>query len=140
MSNSASWIDLIFTSQPNLAMHSCVHPSLHASCHHQIVLGKFNLTIFYRPSYKRLVWHYQQGNTDLIKRAIEFFDWKKSLNNFHVNKQASVFNETIMNIFENFIPHETITCNGKDRPWMNKQIKTLIAEKKTLYKRLKRRM
>ena len=45
-----------------------------------------------------------------------------------------------MNIFENFIPHETITCNDKDPPWMNKQIKTLIAEKNALYKHLKGRM
>ena len=44
-----------------------------------------------------------------------------------------------MNIFENFIPRETITCNNKDFPWMNKQIKTLIAEK-TLYQRLNQRM
>ena len=57
-----------------------------------------------------------------------------------MNKQVSVFNETIMNVFENFIPHETVTCNDRDPPWMNKQIKTLIAEKNALYKRLKRRM
>ena len=44
-----------------------------------------------------------------------------------------------MNIFENFIPRELITCNNKDFPWMNKQIKILIAEK-TLYQRLKQRM
>ena len=54
---------------------------------------------------------------------------RKSLPNLNVNKQVSVFNETIINIFENFIPHETITCNDKDPPWMKKQIKTLIAEK-----------
>ena len=49
-----------------------------------------------------------------------------------MNKQVSVFNETIMNIFENFIPHETITCNDKDPPWMNRQTKTLIEEKDSL--------
>ena len=65
--NSASCIDLIFTSQPNLLMHSSVHPSLHPNCHRQIVFSKFNLTIFYPPSYKRLAWHYQQGYTDLSK-------------------------------------------------------------------------
>ena len=121
-------------------MHSGVHPSLHPNCYHQIVLAKFNLTVFYPPPYKRLVWHYQQANTDLIKRAIELFDWEKSLSNLDVNKQVSVFNETIMNIFENFIPHETITCNDKDPPWMNKQIKTLTAEKNALYKSLKQRL
>ena len=121
-------------------MHSSVHPSLHPNCHHQIAFGKFNLTIFYLPPYKRLVWRYQQANTGLIKRAIGLFDWEKSLSNLDVNKQISVFNETIVNIFENFIPHETITYNDKDPPWMNKQIKTIIAEKNALCKRLKQRM
>ena len=45
-----------------------------------------------------------------------------------------------MNIFEHFISHETINCNDKDPPWMNKQIKKLISEKNALYKLLKRRM
>ena len=42
-----------------------------------------------------------------------------------------------MNIFTNFIPHETITPNDKDPSWINKQIKTLAMEKNCLYKRLK---
>ena len=33
---SSSCIDLIFTDQPFLVVDSGVHPSLHASCHHQI--------------------------------------------------------------------------------------------------------
>ena len=45
-----------------------------------------------------------------------------------------------MNIFENFIPHGTITCHDKDPPRMNKQIKMVAAEKNALYKRLKRKM
>ena len=45
-----------------------------------------------------------------------------------------------MSIFKNFIPRKTTTSNDKDPPWMNKQIKTLTAEKKALYERLKRRM
>ena len=45
-----------------------------------------------------------------------------------------------MNIFENFILHETIIRSDKDPPLKNKQIKTHIADKNTLYKRLKRSM
>ena len=116
LSNSASCINLIFTSQSILALHSGIHLSQHPNCNHQIIFAKFNLAIFYFPPYKRLVWHYQQANTDLIKRAIELLDWEKSLSNLDVNKQFSVFNETIMNIFENFIPHETIACNDKIIP------------------------
>ena len=69
--NSASCIDVIFTSQPNLLMHSSVHTSMHPNCHHKIVFSKFNHTIFYPQSYKRLAWHYQQTNTDLSEQAIE---------------------------------------------------------------------
>ena len=121
-------------------MHFDVQPSLHPNCHHQIIFAKLNLTNFYRLTFivKQLVWYYQQPN--FIKRAIELSDWEKSLSNLDVNKQVSVFNETIMNIFENFIPHETITYNEKDPPLMTKQIKRLIAEKNALDKRLKRRI
>ena len=77
----------------------------------------------------RLVWHYQQANTDIIKQTIELLDWEKGLSNLDMNKQVSVFNKTIMNIFENFILHETFTCNDKDPPWMNKQIKTLVEKR-----------
>ena len=44
--NSSSCIDLIFSSQPNLAAESGVHSSLHSNCHHQIVFAKFNLNFF----------------------------------------------------------------------------------------------
>ena len=46
LSNSASCIDLIITSQPNLVMHSGVHPSLHPNCHHQLIFAKLNLFFF----------------------------------------------------------------------------------------------
>ena len=95
LSNSASCIDLIIKSQPNLVMHSSVHPSLHPNCHHQLIFAKLNLFFFYPPPYKRLVLHYQQANTDLIKRAIELFVWKKTLSNLDVNKQVSVLTKQL---------------------------------------------
>ena len=55
LSNSTSCIHLIFTSQPNLVMHSGIHLSLHPNCHHQVVFTKFNITIFYPQTYKELL-------------------------------------------------------------------------------------
>ena len=49
----SSCIDLIFASQPNLVMESCVHSSLHENCHHQIIYAKFKLKIYYPPPYER---------------------------------------------------------------------------------------
>ena len=127
LDNSKSCIDLIFTSQPNMIMDSGVHPSLHSNCHHQIIYAKFDLKVFYPSPYERTVWHFFWANSDHIKKAINLFDWESSLNNLNVNKQVSVFNETIMNIMSNFVPNELITCDDRDPPWKNRYIKNLIA-------------
>ena len=47
--SSASCIDLIFTNQPNIAMDSGVHLSLHKKCHHQIIHLKLSLRYEYPP-------------------------------------------------------------------------------------------
>ena len=45
-----------------------------------------------------------------------------------------LFNKTIKNIVSNYIPHETIGCNNRDPPWINKNIKKLINDKNHEYK------
>ena len=40
-----------------------------------------------------------------------------------------------MNIVSNFIPHETVICDGRHPPWINTRIKNLINIKKILYKK-----
>ena len=132
LNNSTSCIDLTFNSQSNLLIESCVHPSLHPNFHHQIVFPKFNLDIVYPPPYEREIWHYQKANIDLIKRAINSFDWEKAFCNIDIDKMVSIFNQTIINILCNFIPHETVLFDGRDPPWMNKGIKKLIHEKKSI--------
>ena len=77
LENSSSCIDLIFTSQPNLVMDAGIHPSLHASFHHQIVYAKFNLKIYYPPPYEREVWHFQKAGINLIRRAMNEFNWER---------------------------------------------------------------
>ena len=111
LNNSSSCIDLIFTAQPNLVMQSGVHSSLHANCYHQLRYGKFNSNVFYPPPYKRGVWHYKLANSYCIQRAIKKFDWEKAFLSVDVNKKVLIFNETILNIKRNFIPHEIVTCN-----------------------------
>ena len=80
-------------------MESGAQPSLHESCHHQLVYAKFNLKVWYSPPYEREIWHYQHVNIDQIKRAIEQFPWKKSFRNLRINEMVHLFNKTIKNIF-----------------------------------------
>ena len=135
---SSSCIDLIFTTQPNLVVESGAHPSLHANCHHQLVFAKFNLQIYYPPPYPREIWHYIQANSQLIRRAISTFNWDRTFLNTNVNEKVSISTSTVMNILNNFIPHETIVCDDKDPPWFNKAIKYLIQKKKDTFKKYRK--
>ena len=122
-------IDLIHTTQPNLDLESGVHSSFHSNFHHHITFAKFNLKIHYSPSYEREVWHYQKANVDQIRQAISEFPWDSRFANISVNEQAQLFTQTFQNIISNYIPHETITCDDRNRPWIDEKIKKLVLHK-----------
>ena len=110
-------------------METGVHHSLQSNCPHQITYAKFNLKIHYPSPYEREIWHYQKVNTDQIGKAIEQFSWDRLFRNLVINEMVFLFNRTIKNILSNYIPHEIIICDDRDRPWINKRIKELINEK-----------
>ena len=135
MLNSSSFcIDLIFALQPNLVMESGIYSSLHSNCHHQIVFAKLNLSIFHPPPYERTVWYYERANDELIRRAMDQFDWLRTLSNINADEKVYFFTKTLLNIIQNFIPHETIICDDGDPPWIKKKIKKLMIEKNLAFK------
>ena len=115
-------------------MESGIHSLLHENCHHQLIYAKFNLKMWYPPPNERDIWHYQNANMDQIERAIEQFPWEKSFRNLRINEMVHLFNKTIKNILSNYIPHETITCDDRDPPWINSKIKQLIQEINNTYR------
>ena len=46
-------------------------------------------------------------------------------------KQVAAFNETILNVFRNYVPIKYITTDDKDPAWINENVKTKIKEKNT---------
>ena len=46
-----------------------------------------------------------------------------------------LFKKTVKNIISNYIPHETVTLDDRDPPWINKNGKQLILKKNEMYKR-----
>ena len=118
--------------QPNL--ESGIYSLLHSSCNHQIFFAKFNLFILYPPPYERTVLYYERANTELIRRTIDQFDWLKTLSSVNVDEKIYFFTKALLNIIQNFIPHETIICDHRDPPWINKEIKKLMIEKNLAFK------
>ena len=129
MHNSSLCIDLTFASQPNLITESGVHPSLRPNCHHQLIYAKFNLQIYYPPQYYREVWQYSDANTELIRRTVDQFNWQKAFLNKNVNEKVDIFNETILNILRNSMPHKTVLCDDRDPSWFNNKIDPLYTKK-----------
>ena len=75
-------------------------------------------------------------NADLIWGAIDLFDWDyvKALHFDDVDKQGAIFSDTLMNIMQNFVPNETFICDDRNPPWMNKEIKQFIEQKKNSFR------
>ena len=79
--------------------------------------------ILYPPPYDRTVWIHKTANSELIRRAINEFDWIGPLSNVSIDEKACYFTETLLNIIYNFIPHGRIACGVRDPPSMNSEIK-----------------
>ena len=122
--NSSSCIDLIFTSQPNLVMDAGIHLPLHANCHHQILYAKFNLKIHYPPPSER------KAHINLIRRAMNKFNWERAFSILISNEMVSVYNTAIKNIIANFIPHKTIICDDRHPPWIDNIVKKINLQTK----------
>ena len=111
-------------------MNSGVDSSLHSKCHHQIIYAKLNLKIEYHPPYIRKIGNYNRAETNLINCAIENCDCPSLFLGRSVHQQVEIFNKTLLNILHNYIPNKFISCDDKDLPWINEEIKTLIHRKK----------
>ena len=68
------------------------------------------------------VLRYQDANTELIRRAINEFNWQTVFLNTNVNEKMDIFKSTILNILSNFIPHEVVVRDDKDPQQENKSV------------------
>ena len=62
--------------------------------------------IEYLPPYERLVCKYKKANIDSIQKALEKIDWRFFFSNKSVHQQVKILNNTLMNVFSNFIPNK----------------------------------
>ena len=131
--NSSSWIDLIFTQQPNLVTSSGVHPSLHNNCHHQITFAQIDLLIEYPSLYHRLIWDYSNVDILNIRKSISSINWSHLFSDNHIDIQVSIFEECVLNVFKIFLPNKYVVFDNKEPVWMDQSINELIKERDSCY-------
>ena len=60
-------------------------------------------------------------------------DWNKLFSNANVEKQVNILNDTLFNIFSNFVRSMVVTVDDRDPPWINEEIKCKIKSKKKTF-------
>ena len=128
-SNSFSCIDLIFCNKQNLISNYGVDLSIFEKCHHNIIFGKINIHILLSPTYVCEVWNYSKTNIKNMQKAILIFDWKKAFENFSVDEKVKLLNDTLLNIFRNYIPNKKIKFNHCQPPSMIDKLKRCLKER-----------
>ena len=80
------------------------------------------------------MWDYSSANTKNIQKAVQNFDWEKAFGNLSVDRKVDLLNETLLNIFRNYILNKKIKFNYCQPPWMNDNIKRCLKERSKLTK------
>ena len=78
-----------------------------------------NFNVPLHPPYYIEIWYYKDGNAENIQKSILIIDWKKRFKNENRNEKSRILTDTLLSIFNNFIPLETKTFDYKRLKWMN---------------------
>ena len=84
---------------------------------------------------QRLIWDYKKADSKLIRKALDSVNWDKLLDQKDIDAQVATFNNTILNVFRNYVPNKYITIDDKDPVWMNETIKAKINERNSMYRK-----
>ena len=82
----------------------------------------------------KLVWDYKKVDSTNIRKALDSVNWERLFDQKDINTQVMTLNETILNVFRNYVPNKYITIDDKDPVWMNETIRSKIKTKNKLYK------
>ena len=110
-----SCIDLIFYTNKNIILNHGIDVSNFDKCHHNIISGKIDIRVPLPPIFVREVWDYSKANVEHIKKAITNFNWHNAFKDLSVDEKVVLRNETLLNIFRNYIPNKKIKCDYRQR-------------------------
>ena len=98
-----SCIDLLFCTNQNTILNYGVDVSIFDKYHHNIIFDKINIHVPLPPVHIHKVWNYNQPNVENINYAISNFNWSKAFENLSVDGKVKHLNDTLINVFRNYI-------------------------------------
>ena len=95
-------------------------------CHHNIIYGKINIRVPLHPVYIHKVRDYSKANIENINKAISNFSWARAFENISLDKKVELLNETLLNIYRNYIRNRKTKCDYRQPPWITDSIKKFL--------------
>ena len=96
----------------------------------QIIHCKANISIPNPPPCERRIWNYPIANVAAIQRSLLDFPWEQQFDiDNDIDKQVETFNQTVLNVMDNFIPNKMKKFNPRVPPWLTKQLKSKLYKK-----------
>ena len=62
------------------------------------------------------------------------FNWNRAFENLSVDEKVELLNETLLNIFWNYIPNKKTKCDYRQPPWMTDNVKKSLKQRSKLKK------
>ena len=85
-----------------------------------------NFNVPLPPPYIREVWDYKNAKVENIQQSVSGIDWNFIFQGKTVHQKVNILNESLLNVFHNFIPNKKIKFNYKDPPWMTEIVKNKL--------------
>ena len=64
-----------------------------------------------------------------IKKAVSNFNWNRAFENLSVDEKVELLNDTLLNIFRNYIPNKKVKCDYRQPTWMTDNIKKSLKQR-----------
>ena len=135
---SANLLDLVFTDSPCYITDSGTLPPIGTS-KHSIVYCKTKKTRICEKPYKKEIWKYHEADIEGLNIAIGDFPFADILDESNdANHAAEIWTHLVLQIAKEYIPQHSIKICPKDKPWINKDIKTCIKTRDRLFRKYQR--
>ena len=82
----------------------------------------------------REVWNYSKADVQNIQKAMLNFNWRKAFESLSVDSKVDLLNDTLLNIFRNYIPNNKIKFDYRKPLWMTNDMKKSLKERSKLTK------
>ena len=77
--------------------------------------------------------HYKKEDSGKIRKALDSLNWERLFNKKDIDAQVAVFNETLLNVFRNYVSNKYVTIDDKDSVWLNETNKLKNKAKNNMY-------